>query len=85
MDEYEVIRYAADGHPGEVDVLDPWYTEEAVAFRGTLAECRQAIADHLAPGYTLAEARWDGLDGDLEAYYESPQEGCGAWAIRAAR
>jgi hypothetical protein len=80
---YEAYRYAADGHAGELDPADPEMSDGAVLVRGTLEECRRAVARRIAT--SLETARWRGLDGDVEAYHESDQEGCGGWAIRPVR
>jgi hypothetical protein len=84
---YEAIRYAADGHAGEQDPTDPMMGDGAVLCRGSLDECRAAIA---ARGVDLDRCRWDGDFGpcgpeSVEAYHESGGEGCGGWAIRRAQ
>lgn len=80
---YEAVRYAADGHGGETDPHDPTMSDGAILARGTLQECRQAIARRL-DSLTLDEARWPGTGDDIEAYHENDDEGCGGWAIRRA-
>jgi hypothetical protein len=83
-EEYEAVRYAADGHAGEPG-------DGAVLARGSLRECRDAIAHALLPGtqyaagHPMVDLAWDGTDSDVEAYHESDAEGCGGWAIRPAR
>ncbi len=86
--EYEACRYAADGHGGERSclrldgdrVVDCGGDGEVIA-SGTLEHCRAIIAS-LTTYATLEDARWSGTDGDIEAYHESDEEGCGGWAIR---
>lgn len=76
MEKYEAYRYAADGHadePGDGEVIAT----------GTLEECRSAIFSRLH-GYSTGWY-WSGTAGDVEAYHESADEGCGGWAIRPAR
>lgn len=75
---YVAIRYAADGHAGEAG-------DGAIIAQGTLDECREDIAARI--GGTLDATRWDGLqeEGDIEAYHESFEEGCGGYVIRAIR
>ena len=77
---FEAVRYADAGHAGEPG-------DGAVIAKGTLAECRKEIAlRHKGYfGYTMARAQWSGTDGDVEAYHESAEEGCGGWAIHPAR
>lgn len=69
---YEAYRYAADGHAGEQG-------DGEVIMRGTLDECRGAVLER-----TTDFRCWDGTEGDIEAYHESDEEGCGGWAIRPA-
>jgi hypothetical protein len=93
---YEAVRYAADGHAGELDPADPAMSDGAVLARGSLEECRSAIMRRILPDLhgiggglmtdaeaeRLRRARWSGPDGSIEAYHESDEEGCGGWAIR---
>lgn len=79
LDLYEVVRYAPMGHASEED--------GEVVYTGTIASCREAIAERL-DGITLADAAWgpspDDGDVDVECYSESMEEGCGGWTIRRA-
>lgn len=76
---HQAYRYAADGHQGEVG------DGEEVGW-GTLAECRDAIAERLGVhASALAGFRWDGTGDDVEAYHESDAEGCGGYAIIRVR
>lgn len=81
---YEAIRYAADGHAGEASVWEG-YTDGEVVERGTLEAVRTAVAQCLPEGRpSMDRLRWSGADGDVEAYHESDDEGCGGWVIRPA-
>ena len=77
MMNYVAITYAVDGH-GE---------PSEIVCTGTLDECREAVIKRLSRnwGNKATEVyRWSGLsdDGDVEAYHESDDEGCGGVAIR---
>lgn len=81
---YQVIRYAADGHQGEIDPLGT-YTDGAVVHEaGTLKEARAWIRERGGGVF----GRWDGQMWDehdpeiLEAWHESLEEGCGGYLIR---
>jgi hypothetical protein len=72
---YQAWTYAADGHGEPADLVGS----------GTLEECRRAVAARF--GDVSKARRWDGLDGDVEAYRERlpdepGAEGCGGVAIR---
>ncbi|HEY8343332.1 MAG TPA: hypothetical protein VIK75_10140 [Calditerricola sp.] len=71
---YEVRYYAPDGHGTPAD--------DTVITVGTLEECRREIRDMIGAYYDDPGCKWDGLDGDVEAYHESAEEGCGGYAIR---
>lgn len=71
--EFQAYRYAADGHAGGEG-------DGEVIATGTLEECRAAIAERI--NGDLADMRWHGSDGDVDAYHESDEEGCGGYAIR---
>lgn len=46
-DEYQAVRYAADGCAGEIDPADPRLSDGAVLASGTLGQCREAIAEEI--------------------------------------
>jgi hypothetical protein len=87
--EYEAYRYAGEGRGGEIDAMNPDMSDGAVIARGSLEDCRLAIASRLLKSWgrrpTDAECRWHGTDDDVEAYHEGSWEGCGGWAIRPVR
>jgi len=74
--QYAAVRYAADGHAGEQG-------DGEVIARGSIEDCRQAIALRIRG--SLDAMRWSGTDsnGDIEAYCESDEEGCGGYAVTA--
>jgi|GEM_PF-5011614 len=80
-EEFEAVRYAADGHAGEQDPI-PGRTDGEIVARGTLAECVERIAALCGHGWS--GRCWPGTGDDVEAYHESADEGCGGWAIRRA-
>jgi hypothetical protein len=80
---FEAVRYAGEGG-GEVYPDDPRRSDGAVIAAGTLEECRQEILAE-ARRLGLQAERWrplDGMDDAVEAYHDSPDEGCGGWLIR---
>ena len=74
---YEAVRYAADGHQGEVVPYGD--SDNEVIWSGDLEECRNAIAKRIGQ---MDSRRWDGGNDDIEAYHDSEDEGCGGYAIR---
>lgn len=72
---YEAVRYAANGHGGEVG-------DGEVIATGTIEEVRAEIASRIDGD--LDEMRWGGTDDDVEAYHESRTEGAGGYAVREA-
>lgn len=68
--KYAVVRYDGDGGSNMEQVTD-----------GSLEWCREYIASRIDG--TLDANRWEGLpeDGDIEAYHESAEEGCGGYTI----
>lgn len=82
---YSVTYYAPDGSAGGVSV-GPHQEDagERLAEDVTLDEARTIIERRLAGHIDPDDARWGGLSehGDIEAYHESADEGCGGYAIR---
>lgn len=77
VEMYEAVRYAADGHSGEINPTGD--SDNEVICTGTLEECRDAISQRIGQ---MDGRRWDGGDNDVEAYHDSDEEGCGGYAIR---
>ena len=90
MERYEAVRYAAEGCQGEV--VPGGDSDGDVIATGSIEECREAIAERVG-AHRMAGLRWGGMSedwdgngatGDVEAYHESDEDGCGGWAIRLA-
>lgn len=76
---YEVHRYPADG----TSLEGHDYGQDAhVHTADTLGDAREWIADRI--DLALDDARWPGERGDVEAYHQSGEYGCGGYAIRRA-
>jgi hypothetical protein len=76
---YQAVRYAADGHAGEQG-------DGEIICEGSLAECREAIRRAIGPYFDDPDCPWTPHgDGDVEAYNESADEGCGGFVIRIVR
>lgn len=78
---YEAYRVAADGMAGEQ--VPGGDDDGAVIATGTIEECREAIEHRLGADNMLG-LQWAGGEGDVEAYYDSEDEGCGGYHIRPA-
>lgn len=74
---YEAVRYAADGHTGEI--IPNGDSDGEVIWSGDLDDCRSAISRRVGD---MDSRRWDGGDDDIEAYHDSDEEGCGGYSIR---
>lgn len=81
MTKYEAYRVAADGRAGER--VPGGDSDGDVIETGAIEECRAAIAERLGAD-KMPLLRWSGLGDDVEAYYDSEDEGCGGYHIRIA-
>ncbi len=75
----EAYRAAADGHAGE-QVLGGDNDGDIIAV-GSIDDCRAEISNRIGAD-AMPKMRWAGTDGDIEAYYDSDDEGCGGYHIR---
>ena len=79
MEQFEAVRYAADGHGGEQDPADPAMSDGSVLCTGTLDECREAIAERLGEAAVpCPECRGATAHGRQAVRFDTEQ---GRWTV----